>query len=89
MKKFIALILLVITLTLMLASCGNNNLGFGTYTFKHARVAVGGDAGQCFNISSWHDNELGIELHTTSGGSIYCAEGTYVLFSSASACPYC
>ena len=89
MKKIISLILITVILTLALASCGNANLGFGTYTFKHARVAVGGDTGQCFNISSWHDNELGIELHMTNGDSMYCSEGTYLLFSDASACPFC
>ena len=49
----------------------------------------GGDSGQCFNISSWHDNELGVELHMANGDSMYCSEGTYLLFSDASACPYC
>jgi hypothetical protein len=40
-------------------------------------------------VTSWHDNEMGVELHTTEFGDMYCSEGTYVLFGSQAKCPYC
>ena len=88
MKKFIALILLVITLTLMLASCGNEDLGFGNFTYEHAYIGLGTE-GHCVNIKSWNDNEIGIELHLTNDSSIYCSEGTYILFKDSAHCPFC
>ena len=88
MKKVIAFILLVVTLTLILTSCGNANLGLGNFTYEHAHIGLGTE-GYCVNIESWHDNEVGIELHLTSGSSIYCSEGTYILFNDSKHCPFC
>ena len=89
MKKLIALILILTLLTVFLASCGNENLGFGNFTYTHARIGLAGDGGQCVDIQSWHDNEIGIELHLKNGDGIYCSEGTYILFKDKNACPYC
>lgn len=90
MKKFITLTLVAVMLVLIFASCESNmSVGIGSYNFTHAHIAVGGDASQCVEIERWYNDEYGIELRTTSNGSIYCSEGTYILFTDASTCPYC
>ena len=84
MKKLFA-ILLCLALILSLAACGNENWGIGNYTFTHVHI-VGAAEGHCAEVTSWHDNELGVELHTND---IYCSEGTYFLFESGAKCPFC
>ena len=83
----IIVLIAVLALTLSLTSCGNMNMGFGSYTYTHAHISDGTE-GHCVSVSSWHDNELGCEIHTDSG-TIYCSEGTYHLFTNAAACPFC
>jgi hypothetical protein len=80
--------LLVLILTIALVGCGNENWGFGSYTFTHVYI-IGAGEGHCATIESWHDNEMGVELHTTEFGNIYCSEGTYFLFGSEENCPFC
>ena len=87
MKKICA-ILLVLVMILGLTACGNENWGFGNYTFRHVHISDG-VSGHCAEVNSWHDNERGIELHTEEFGSIYCSEGTYFLFEDQSGCPFC
>lgn len=86
--KILCVIAAVLILCSCLAGCGNYNIGFGNYTFKHVHVSDG-TKGYCAEVTSWHDNEMGIELHTTEFGDMYCSEGTYVLFGSQDKCPYC
>ena len=88
MKRIIVLALALTLILFMFASCGNENWGFGSYTFTHVHIGDG-NTGHCATIDSWHDNELGVELHTTEFGNIYCSEGTYILFGDGSKCPYC
>ncbi len=87
MKKIIA-ILLVIFMIVPLCACGNENWGFGNYTFTHVHIGDG-SIGYCADVISWHDNDLGCELHTKEFGSIYCSEGTYFLFENKNDCPFC
>ena len=77
----------ILAIILSLASCGNENWGFGNYTFTHAHISLGGE-GHCVKVDSWHDNELGCEIHTPDG-AIYLSEGTYQLFEKTKTCPYC
>lgn len=87
MRKIIAILTAAILMCVFLAGCGNENWGFGNYTFTHAHISVD-DTGHCVTVDSWHDNELGCEIHTPDGG-IYLSEGTYQLFETAKTCPYC
>ena len=87
MKKIVCL-MLVLLMVLCLAACGNENWGIGNYTFTHVHI-VGAAEGHCAEVISWHDNELGIELHTEEFGSVYCSEGTYFLFENGENCPFC
>ena len=87
MKKALSL-LLALVLCLSLCACGNENWGIGNYTFTHVHIGDGVE-GYCAEVSSWHDNSVGVELHTKEFGSIYCSEGTYFLFESNTNCPFC
>lgn len=87
MKKLICVLLIVLMMT-SLCACGNENWGVGSYTYTHVHISDG-SIGYCATVKSWHDNELGVELHTNEFGDIYCSEGTYFLFESSSNCPFC
>ena len=88
MKKFVCLLIVILMVGMLVAACGNENWGIGNYTYTHVRVGSG-TTGHCATVKSWHDNEMGIELHTEEFGDIYCSEGTYLLFSDGSKCPFC
>lgn len=88
MKKVIGMILVVMLLVCTLCACGNENWGFGNYNWKHVHFSDAVD-GHCATISSWHDNETGIEIHTVECGSMFLSEGSYILFESESNCPFC
>lgn len=87
MRKIICLLLVIVALSLVLTGC-NENWGFGNYEFRHVHI-VGAAEGHCATVESWHDNELGIELHTTEFGDMYCSEGSYFLFEDGDNCPFC
>ena len=87
MKKFVAVIVIMVMCIALLAGC-NENWGFGNYNWKHVHFSDAVE-GHCATISSWHDNTTGIELHTVECGSIFLSEGSYILFESAAGCPYC
>lgn len=88
MKKVIGMILVVMLLVCTLCACGNENWGFGNYNWKHVHFSDAVD-GHCATISSWHDNETGIEIHTVECGSMFLSEGSYILFENESNCPFC
>lgn len=88
MRKIICLLLVIAAMGLVLAGCGNENWGIGNYEFRHVHIN-GATAEHCATVESWHDNKLGIELHTKEFGSIYCSEGTYFLFEDGDKCPFC
>ena len=83
----IAVLLLFCCLCACLTGCGNENWGFGNYTYSHVHYTDGVE-GHCATVDSWHDNEIGCEVHTPEG-SMYLCEGSYVLFEKAETCPYC
>jgi predicted small secreted protein len=86
--RIVVVIAAVLALAISLTACGNENWGIGNYTFTHVHIGDGVE-GHCATVSSWHDNDLGVELHTNEFGSIYCSEGTYFLFEQSSDCPFC
>lgn len=86
--SIIAIVLMVAVLGCFLTACGNENWGFGNYTYTHVHTSDGSE-GYCATVNSWHDNDMGIELHTKEFGSIYCSEGTYLLYENGDKCPFC
>ena len=87
MKKVIC-VLFAVLMMISLCACGNENWGIGNYTYTHVHISDGAE-GHCAGVTSWYDNDLGIELHTKEFGSIYCSEGTYFLFEDGIKCPFC
>lgn len=85
MKKIIALVI-ACCLMFMLAGC---NMGVGIGNFEFHGVHVCDHSGNCRDlaIDKWYDNESGIEVKTTNNGSLFCSEGTYILYEDE--CPIC
>lgn len=88
MKRILAVIMILVVMVATLCACGNENWGVGNYTYTHVHASDGAE-GHCATIQSWHDNSVGIELHTKEWGSVYLSEGCYILYESASGCPFC
>ena len=84
MKKRI--ILMIMTTTMLLTGCGNMSMGIGNYTFNKIHVDTHNYNG-CFTVEKWHDNSSGIEVKTKEVGSLYLAEGMYMLIEDE--CPFC
>ena len=85
MKKIIT-ILMVILLVASLVGCGNMSLGLGSFTFEKIHVDTYHYSG-CFTIEKWYDHEAGIEVKTKEAGSMFLAEGMYILIEDK--CPFC
>ena len=85
MKKIIAM-LLVVLLVAVLVGCGNMSWGFGNFTFNKIHVDTHNYSG-CFTVVKWWDNSSGIEVQTKEVGSMYLAEGMYMLIEDV--CPFC
>ena len=68
-----------------LCSC-NQNIGLGNYSFTKVHITTS-ERDRCVEISSWHNNDVGIEVKTKDYGSLYLSEGTYILIESK--CPIC
>lgn len=89
MKKIFVLLVVALLLTTCLVSCGNRAiLDPGSFSFKHVHISDNID-GHCYDIDKWWDNDSGIEVRTTSGNGMFLSEGTYQMFESKTACPYC
>ena len=89
MKKFLVISLILTFVVTCLVGCGNMAvLDPGNFSYTHVRMTDHTE-GHCTEISKWWDNDSGIEVRTTSGNGIFLSEGTYQLFESKSACPYC
>lgn len=86
MKKIIVMIMVVAMFAAMLTGCGNMSMGIGNYTFKKIHVDTHHYSG-CFTIEKWYDNGSGIEVLTEEAGSMFLAEGMYVLIEDD--CPFC
>lgn len=82
-KKIIAMIML---LAATLVGCGNMSIGLGNYEFEKIHVDTYNYNG-CFTVEKWYDNESGIEVNTREVGSMYLAEGMYILIEDE--CPFC
>ena len=86
MKKIITVIMLVIMCAIMFVGCGNMSVGIGNFTFDKIHVDTYNYSG-CFTIEKWYDNSYGIEVKTKEAGSMYLAEGMYMLVEDE--CPFC
>lgn len=72
-----------------LSSCGNKAyISIGELEFKHIHISDNIN-GYCATVTKWWDNDQGIEVKTAEFGSLFCSEGSYILFSDETKCPYC
>lgn len=85
-KKIIVMIIAIAILAIMLVGCGNMSIGLGNYTFDKIHVDTH-NYNDCFTIEKWYDSENGIEVKTKEAGSMYLAEGMYMLIEDE--CPFC
>ncbi len=85
-KKLITMVMLVTMLVMMLVGCGNMSVGIGNFTFEKIHVDTYNYNG-CFTVEKWYDNSNGIEVKTKEAGSMYLAEGMYMLIEDE--CPFC
>ena len=85
-RKIIAMVMSVMMLAMMLAGCGNMSVGIGNFTFEKIHVDTHNYSG-CFTVEKWYDNSNGIEVKTKEAGSMYLAEGMYMLIEDE--CPFC
>ena len=77
---------MVMTATMLLTGCGNMSLGWGNFTYEKIHVDTHNYSG-CFTVEKWYDNSTGIEVKTKEAGSLYFAEGMYMLVEDE--CPFC
>lgn len=85
-KKIITIVLVLTVLLLGVMGCGNMSMGIGNYTFNKIHVDTYHYSG-CFTVEKWYDNASGIEVKTKEAGSMYFAEGMYMLIENE--CPFC
>ena len=86
MKKKIIAMIMVVLMILVFTGCGNMSMGIGNFTFRKIHVDTHSYSG-CFTVEKWYDSENGIEVKTKESGSMYLAEGMYVLIEDE--CPFC
>lgn len=92
MKKLLLLGLIGLSLT----ACGNEDIGFGNFTFDHCHVQMAGvtvDNAQHYKVESWKDDEgsgweLKIVLPDGSIESISISNDNVVCFGGEY-CPVC
>lgn len=91
-KRIVSIILLCCMLCLSiftLSSCLNYNIGPGSYSFKYVHIQMPGMTKPVhLEITSWKDDEGGIELKIKDYGTIILGDGTYMLYTSDT-CPIC
>jgi hypothetical protein len=82
-KKMISMIMIV---AMLMTGCGNMSLGLGNYSYRKIHVDTYNYSG-CFTVDKWYDSSTGIEVKTIEAGSLYLAEGMYILIEDE--CPFC
>lgn len=85
MKKIIALVI-ACSMLFLFSGC---NMGVGNFEFLGNGVHICDHNGNCRDlaIDKWYDDSNGIEVKTTDFGSLFCSEGTYILYEDE--CPIC
>lgn len=86
MKKIIVMMMIMVLMAVMFAGCGNMSMGMGNFTFDKIHVDTHNYSG-CFTVEKWYDSTSGIEVKTKEAGSMYLAEGMYMLIEDE--CPFC
>jgi len=83
--KVLSIILLAGVFIFTLTSCGNRHyidFEFDNYKYVHSLTT-----GECYEIQSWTNMDVGIKVKTKEYGILYFSEGTYILVGEK--CPVC
>ena len=88
MKKLLAILIAMMTITMLFAGCGNMGMGLGNYTYKRIHIDTYHYSG-CLTIEKWYESGSGVEVLTTEVGSVFASEGTYILLDGDKDCPFC
>lgn len=84
-------VLLLLLLPAMLCGCTRGNkasaVDFGNYSFGGIHVSDCSGNAKDLTVEKWYESETGIEVYTRECGTIWCSEGTYILFEKF--CPIC
>ena len=88
MKKIVTLILAVLVVAVCFTGCGNMSMGLGNFSYDHVHF-FNHQGSHCATIEKWYDNSTGIEVKTEEYGSVFLAEGCYMLFENNDSCPWC
>ena len=86
MKKKLIAVIMTVAVVATMTGCGNMSLGLGNFTYEKIHVDTYHYSG-CFTVEKWYDNSEGIEVLTEEAGSMYFAEGMYMLIEED--CPFC
>ncbi len=62
------------------------SMGLGNFNFRRIHVDTYHYSG-CLTVEKWYDATNGIEVKTKEAGSMYLAEGMYMLIEDE--CPFC
>ena len=85
MKRKAIIAALAAVLAITLSGC-NMSVGLGNYNFRKIHIDTHNYSG-CFTIEEWYYNSSGIKVKTKEVGSMYLAEGMYMLIEDE--CPFC
>lgn len=80
LSKFFVILFCLLGLT----SCGNVDIGFGNFSFNGIHVFF---ANKDYELVSWRDTKLGVEVKLLDDNVLFLSEGTYMLYSNY--CPIC
>jgi len=87
MKKTIALLMAVAALSL--SGCNEQVVGWGSLSFHHVHIQMLGQSEPVhLLVTSWRNDEGGIELKTKNFGTILVGDGTYLAYD-VEECPIC
>lgn len=85
MKRKTIIAALATVLAITLSGC-NMSVGLGNYNFRKIHIDTYNYSG-CFTIEKRYNCERGIEVKTKEAGSMYFADGMYILIEYE--CPFC
>ena len=87
MKKLLVFVFALV-MCLAMIGCGNMFIGIGNFTYTKIHIDTHHYSG-CFTVEKWYEATSGVEVLTEEVGSLFAAEGTYIMISGDKGCPFC
>ena len=87
MKKLLFVFLSI--MALVLTGCNEQVVGWGSLSFHYVHIQMLGQPNPIhLKITSWRNDDGGIELKTENYGTILVGDGTYIAYD-VEECPIC